>query len=577
MVILIFNYSFGQQITIVDQNKSNAVIVVPKNSSSQINNVAVCMQQYIYKSSGANLKILTHPVSGVVAINIGNTDFVKSENLVVNNANPESFIIRTFNNKNIIILGKSDWGTEYGVYDFLEKFVGIEWLMPTDLGTDIPTKSTIIIPYVNYLDAPVYLSRGLSPVDVTKGGSLNQWGRFNRVRNNIQFHHNMNNLFAITKFGKTHPDFYANYNITRMVPKAGSIDWQPDFSAPNIALFASNEILNYFRSNPSINSYSLGINDSKNFDNSYASTQERSGQLNLLGLTNNSNDYFKWANEVAERVNKVYPDKIFGCLAYNNLIEPPSVKIGVNSHIVPFITEERMRWNDPDFQKMDKNLTLKWKGVAKNIGWYDYDYGFNYIVPRVWFHTMKNYLLWGSQNNVRYYYAELYPNWGEGPKAWIAAKLLWNPNQNVDSLLSIWYNKFAGNKAAPYLKAYYDTWENFWENDILKSKWFQTRTQYLLFSNISYAQTVPDTYVQQSDAFLNKALSLTITVQQKNRVEELIKMWKIYKTAILQSKKLSATKLTDLKNTKILVQEINALKADSIHQASCELLLKYIN
>ena len=46
-------------------------------------------------------------------------------------------------------------------------------------------------------------------------------------------------------------------------------------------------------------------------------------KLNYLGIRDVSDDYYAWCNAVAERVLEVFPDKWFGCLAYNNVAEPP--------------------------------------------------------------------------------------------------------------------------------------------------------------------------------------------------------------------------------------------------------------
>ena len=105
---------------------------------------------------------------------------------------------------------------------------------------------------------------------------------------------------------------------------------------------------------------------------------------------------------------------------------------------------------------------------------------------------------------MKYYYAELYPNWGEGPKPWILSKLLWNPNRNVDSLLNIWYVKTAGKKAAPKLKEFYAIWEKFWTKDILDLKWSINRKAnvYLNFDDLGYLNYVPVNYVKKSNSLI---------------------------------------------------------------------------
>src|SRR5690606_9291201 len=112
----------------------------------------------------------------------------------------------------------------------------------------------------------------------------------------------------------------------------------------------------YFDENPDQTSYSLGMNDSHQFDESSASKARRNGKTNFLGQEDISQDYFQWANEIAAKVLLRHPQKLFGTMAYHNLAEPPA-GMAINRAIVPFITYERMRWTDPALRALGQDLT----------------------------------------------------------------------------------------------------------------------------------------------------------------------------------------------------------------------------
>ena len=40
----------------------------------------------------------------------------------------------------VIIAGPTPYGTEFGVYEFLERYVGVRWLMPGPDGEDVPAR-----------------------------------------------------------------------------------------------------------------------------------------------------------------------------------------------------------------------------------------------------------------------------------------------------------------------------------------------------------------------------------------------------------------------------------------------------
>jgi hypothetical protein len=531
LALLGANAFAAQAMEIVRDGKPTATIVVAKNASPQVQSAAQLLQKTVAQSSGATLPI-GETASGN-ALHVGSTPGTAAK-LDLKKLDEEGYVLRALDKNNFVIIGGSDWGTEFGVDEFLERYLGVRWLMPTELFEDVPQHKTINLPDdANVRQEPVYLSRQLSPFNVVGDNPSSVWARRNRARGRIGFHHNLLNLFPPSKYFATHPEFYPIYDGKRYKPLDDDDPrWQPNFAAPGIVDAAVEEINAYFERNPEAISYSLGMNDSARFDESPESKARRSGKKNFLGLEDVSDDYFEWANAVVERVLQKHPGKVFGTLAYNNIVEPPT-RVKVHPAIVPFITYERMRWSDPELEKIGKDLTLRWAQVSPNIGWYDYAYGISYQLPRVWFHEQQDYLSWGAKNHVNYHYAELYPNFGTGPKSWIFTKLLWNPNQNVDALLDDWYTRTAGKAAAPRLREYYALWEKFWTQDIQKSGWNTKKGQYLPFYSAEYLRDVPPEYLARSDKLLNEAAALADTPQRKARVAKLREMWEFYRASTI--------------------------------------------
>lgn len=523
-----FAATIASSMPIVKDGKPTASIQLAPDTSEEIREVVTLLQDYLEKSTGA-----------VLPIDKGdheNTLFIgKHPDIDVSKLDEEGFILQHIDPHTFVITGATDWGIEYGIYDVLERYVGVRWLMATSLGTDIPEQSSIDIPDEKIVEEPTFLFRHMSP---TGQGSLRTWGQFNKVFRNgpsrMGFHHNLLNLFPASVFAETNPEFYPILDGERFLPIGKEkIRWQPNLSAPGIVDAAVKRIDEYFQENPDQPTYSLGMNDSNNWDQSPESLARRSGQRNVMGYDDVSDDYFEWANKVVEKVLKKYPDKWFGTLAYNGLASPPT-RVDVHSHIVPFITYDRMRWSDPELREIGQQLTKDWSKMAPTLGWYGYDYGRSYLLPRVYFHEMQEYLSWGAANHVKYHYSELYPNWGEGPKAWIFAKLLWNPEQDVDALLQDWYTHFAGEKAAPELARFYEIWEKFWTETLLDSKWNTKKGQYLPFNTSpGYLIDVTDEMLADADRAMSQAMKLSKTSAQRARVAKLNEMWDFYRASII--------------------------------------------
>ncbi len=564
--------SFSQPITIVKKNLPLASIIIPEKASGQIRNSAKTLQAIIFQSTRARLPIKTLNNTGSTAIHIGNTNYVKKLNIDLSAVDDDGFVLWGVYPFNLVILGGSDWGTEFGVNYFLENYLGVVSLFPTDAGMNIPQISDIEVQIDKQIENPVYLSRQFAPGTTSNKNELGKWERFNRLRGRIKFHHNLTKLFDPEEYYQSNPEFYADY----VTQKPEGVRWQPNFSAPGIVDSASSKIIRFFENNPKANSYSLGVNDVKKYDESPSSLKRRNGKKNYLGLEDISDDYYLWANSVVKKVKIVFPNKQFGLLASNNVATPPSENIEMDSSIVPFLTYERLRWSDTIQEKQGQSLTIQWAKRSPQLGWYDYAYGLNYLVPRVWFHEMKDYLQWGTQHQVLYYFSEVYPNWGEGPKSWVHTKLLWNPFYDVDSLLNIWYVSAVGDQAAPKLKAFYTIWEQFWTKDILQTKWKETSRQYLPKDDLTYLDAVPKEYIQQSDYLLDQAFLLAETVPQKLRIQKILEMWQIYKTAVqIWQQSLGASdkeRVRMLKADSSFLALLENLQNDSLHSESIRII-----
>jgi hypothetical protein len=242
--------------------------------------------------------------------------------------------------------------------------------------------------------------------------------------------------------------------------------------------------------------------------------------------------YFEWANAVVEGVLESYPDKWFGCYAYREVAEPPD-NFSVHSRLIPFMTYDRMKWVDPEIERQGKALTKKWNKRAQRLGWYDYVYGTPYLLPRVYFNKMADYLRFGAQNGVSALTGEAYPNWGEGPKLYIALKLQWNPYRDVGELLREWVVKAVGSTAAVDLEEYYKHWEYFWTERVPKSEWFSKEGQYLKFMYPDYLEVATFKDIKKSRKLLESVVAKAETKKQKVRAKILLRAFEYYEASVI--------------------------------------------
>lgn len=118
---------------IVNNSESDYLIVTADKEDVCINTAATELQTYIEKASGAKLDIITEDElsEGQKAILVGETETEKSI-VEINRSSIKADGFRLYSNgKYLIIAGADSRGTLYGVYTFLEEYLGVRWFTPT--------------------------------------------------------------------------------------------------------------------------------------------------------------------------------------------------------------------------------------------------------------------------------------------------------------------------------------------------------------------------------------------------------------------------------------------------------------
>lgn len=560
------------EVLLIEEGKPLAQIVLADGASEQLKAAAATLVDTLRQATDAVLPVVAEAALPADAkgpfIVLGRT--TRWPAALPAGLDDDGFVIEVTSGV-VTICGPSDWGTEFGVYDFLERHAGVRWLLPGENGTDVPRLPTLRVPEGRTQDQPVFFSRLLSGL---RGGPQTQWARFNRMHGRVSFHHNLLHVFPWKQYVEAHPEFYPicppswrGHDVVgepgqRYLPHADDDEnWQPCLTAPGSVDEAARNISRFFAENPTATSYSLGMNDSGRFCLCDGCRARLSGEKNYLGWVNYSELYYDWCNQVIERVLKAYPDKWFGCLAYFNVATPPKT-IKVHPRLVPYITYDRMKWLDPKLREAGEQATREWQASVPSFAWYDYIYGTPYCLPRLYPHHAADYLRFGASAGVKAHYAEIYPNFGEGPKPYVHLRLWWNPHQDVDALLREWTERCVGPEAAPYLAEYYAIWERFWTKDILPSAWFTGAGTWLPFGDPSYLGSVQPADVARSRQLLDAAIAHARTDKQRARAVLLEKAFQYYEasaTAYLAAQTLPEAPRTEAEALTLLDASLQAL------------------
>ena len=159
----------GAALTLVDAGKARCVIVLPAKPSAALRAAADDLVDAFARISGATVPIVSkgaqvaaETVRIVLGADAGLPAAVAAR---VKALPPEGFF--QFTSGRTLFLAGSDaalngpalTGTAHGVYDFIERQLGVRWLWPGEGGTVFPRRVTITIPPLDIEDAPAFAVR----------------------------------------------------------------------------------------------------------------------------------------------------------------------------------------------------------------------------------------------------------------------------------------------------------------------------------------------------------------------------------------------------------------------------------
>ena len=577
LILFIGTSLYSVPVTIINPNGTANAEIICCDNSDRIVEAANELRDLILRATGVNLDIRTDQAGDkAIQFHIGKTTYVQSAGVDFTVLKADGFWVAfRSGGTRILLVGDCEDGSFNAVLDFLESKVGVKWLMPGTIGEYIPQGAlyplkddgSLVIETGagSYYKNPTYISRMLSGfakkvkvgtewVDTSLHTDFQNRHRLASEQHTISFHHNMINIFKPSLYAVNYPHYYCinngDYYFNQNPISDLDYHWQP-----RLTLFSGTKehaitvICNQFNGNPNQMSYSLGINDSINFSDNVWNTAYNgyNATYNVYGYQDFSYLYYTWCNQVVNDLVTIhgFGNKTFGCLAYFGVSEaPPGFRIHKN--IYPYLTYERAKWADSENKQTYQNVHESWAndGLSTDseagLGIYDYLYGSPYLVPRTSFSLLKESLSWAASHRAIAYYAETCPNFANGPKIYILAKLLWNPYLNLDSLLNEWYEACGGgsvsdpNSAAYNLREYYKIWDDFWTYYVKDTKWFYNETVWFDFGKPQYLEAVTEDMVLNSRNYLEMALNATVPDSKEYmRVNKLLQGFEYFEQSIM--------------------------------------------
>jgi len=451
------------------------------------------LQTYLQKVTGVRLPIVHQYEQGRKYIVVGEQAYTKELGLSLDNIKPEGFVIIAAG-EDLVLMGRdtagyalqyrtTQTGTLFAVYDFLEKFCGIRWFIPTQLGEVVPPRKTLTVPVdLNIKEEPSFTERQTRFADSKKTiFNFEKMLAFNKMEDETQrlyaecllwykrnkfgaglriaTGHAWYQIMPLEKYHSRHPEYFALLSNGRRVSsyrgRSKTRGGQVCTSNPEVVAAFVAHCKAYFKRSPHAQSCSISMNDSLGF-----CTCERCRSLYVPEWVLLSEQLCTFYSAIGEEVYKDFPDKYLGCYAKH-----PSKKVKMPPNLYIYLPRNFVAhyyWLPAGQEKIYRNLRAFVDAGASNIGFYSCYYRSEVgVYPGSTRPIFAKLIPTLKELNVRGLY--LYVgggNWGGmGLDHYLLGRYMWDHTTDLNKVLDEYYITFYGAEAGGFVRKYHDVLE----------------------------------------------------------------------------------------------------------------------
>ena len=433
------------------------VIILNPGAPASERQAAEVLQFYLGKMTGQPVVSQTsQPDKMAVAIFLGANEFAKAYGLQAPPPLTEDVYFMHGKNGAFMLGGGGEMGPEYAAYTLLE-LLGCRKYSPRD--SFIPEMENLRLPdFPPTVETPAFPYRELW----YEPASDDAWARWHKLKTRTRkdeewgmFVHTFDKLCPAKEYFAEHPEYFA-FNGAQHSPG------QLCLSNDTVLQIVTATLLEKIREKPDARYWSVSQND--NYD--YCKCSRCAASDRQYGSP--AGTLLAFVNNVAA----AFPDKTISTLAYQYTRQAPTgirPADNVSICLCSIVCNRGRTIEDgcPDFARDVR----EWSALTSNLMIWDYVVQFrSYLSPFPNWHTLQPNLRFFKENKVQMIFEQ-----GSGRdrsefsdmRAYLLAKLMWNPDANMDSILTDFGKGYYG-AAQPYIWEYI---HQLTENLINSDKW----------------------------------------------------------------------------------------------------------
>lgn len=459
------------QLILADKGVGNYTIVLPDNPTAVEVSAAGELKKHLDHITGAEFVILkeTDAEDTKLQILVGDSERARKllPDLDISSLSYDG-IIRETVGKNIILVGHPVRGTLYAVNTFLEEACGVRWWTSDESSIPYKKKLKIDIQHVSYAPALIYRESfykdGVENVFCSRmkcnGDFSSTTDEYGGHHHYLPFVHSFNYFLPRERYFATHPEWYSKVGEERVNHPYTQLcltnsEMREEFI---------NNVIDSLRSHPEAGFVSISQNDSDpdfrfcQCDACSAIAEEEGSQ---------SGPILKFVNEVAEMVEKEFPDVWVETIAYQYSIVPPKNIKPRKNVIVRICTygNYSIPLSEGEDNKTTREAIEGWSSIADNLYIWNYVTNFHsYLMPHPNLYSLDEDIRFFVQNNTigLFEQGDFYSTGGDFVRLrnYLISHLMWNPDLDAELIIDEFLKGYYGVPAAPYVRKYWDLLSN---------------------------------------------------------------------------------------------------------------------
>jgi hypothetical protein len=445
------------RVEIAEDGLAKAVIAIAPDAPLPERWAAEELSKFLEQMTGAKFEIVGPSATGRTRLLVG-PEAAKSAqpDFSTDGLGAEGIIIRTAGN-DLILAGGRPRGTLYAVYTFLEDYLGCRWWTSTE--STIPKKPTIKIDNLDTRYVPPLEYRESFWFDAFDG----DWAVRNKCNGHSErldeqrggkhtyegFVHTFYPLLPPEKYFKDHPEWFSEINGKRTYDQA-----QLCLTNEEMRKELVKNLKERLRNNPAATIASVSQNDwhgNCQCANCAAIEKEEDSPAGLM---------LRFLNAIAADTEQEFPKVAISTLAYQYTRKPPKITKPRHNVIVQLCSIE-CSFSKPlvdERNRVFRDDIIGWSKICDRLYIWDYTTNFRHHImphpnlrvlgPNVKFfadHNVKGIFEQGAYGSAGAEMAEV--------RAWVLAKLLWDPTRDGQKLIDEFIEGYYG-PAAPHIKEY---------------------------------------------------------------------------------------------------------------------------